>query len=82
MRPFAFIQMPIEGRDVTTAPDKRSQDNQGLEVIKVIPMEITFKRMKERLELFGQTDDLKHNGSPSCIHVLVNLYIDEIAVFY
>jgi hypothetical protein len=81
MRPSSFIEVSIEGRYVMTAPCKCHQDNQGLEVLKVIPKELIFKRIKERLEFFGYLDDLKHNGSPSCIQVLVNLYIDEIAVF-
>jgi hypothetical protein len=49
-------------------------------VVKVIPMEITIKRMKERLDFLGQSDDLKYSGNLFSILVMANLSIEKIAV--
>jgi len=47
----------------------------------VIPAKKSFERNKERFQLFGEADDLKHNGNLQSILVLANPHIEEIAVY-
>ena len=73
--------MPVEGRNVLPPPGNSHQEDQGAEVLEMVPVELIFQRIEKRLEFFGETDDLEHEGNLLLISCSVKPLIDEIASF-
>ena len=73
--------MPVEGRNVLSPPGNSHQQDQGAEVPEVVPVELIFQRIEKRLQFFGETDDLEHEGNLLSISCCDKALIDEIASF-
>ncbi len=50
-------------------------------VPEVVPVELIFQRIEKRLQFFGETDDLEHEGNLLSISCCDKALIDEIASF-
>ena len=75
------IQPPIEVGDGASSPCEGDQQDQSSKVLEVVPVELIVQGIEERLDFFGETDDLKHIGNLLSIRFFINSYIEEIAVF-
>lgn len=82
MRLPAAVQMAVQRGNIPPPPGNDDQQNEGAEVLKMVPVELRLKGIEKRFQLFGKTDDLKHNGSLLCKRASFNPFIEEIAVFY
>ncbi len=81
MRLTAAVQMAVQRGNIPPTPGDDDQQNEGAEVLKMVPVERIFKGIEKRFQLLGKTDDLKHNGNLLSKRSCSNPFIEENAVF-
>ena len=76
-----LVQVAVEGADIASAPGEGNQQHEQAKVVEMVPEELLAQRFKERLEFFGEMDDLKHTGNLLVVRGVPTPSIEEIAVF-